>query len=131
VSATGVLVAVVDDDESVRRATRRLLRTAGFEVETYSCGTEFLDAVKHRTPSCVILDLHMPGSSGLEVQRRLTASGLDIPVIFLTADDDPAARDRALQAGAVGYLRKSCSKEALLEAIYATSSDAGGKRCLD
>jgi FixJ family two-component response regulator len=131
VSATDVLVAVVDDDESVRRATRRLLRAAGFKVETYSCGTEFLDAVKHRRPSCVIVDLHMPGPSGLEVQRRLTAIGLNIPVIFLTADDDPAARDRALQAGAVSYLHKSCSKEALLEAIHATSSDAGGNRCLD
>jgi FixJ family two-component response regulator len=131
VFATGVLVAVVDDDDSVRRSTRRLLHAAGFEVETYSCGTEFLDAVKHRRPSCVILDLHMPGPSGLEVQRSLSASGLDIPVIFITADDDPGARDRALQAGAVSYLSKPVLGEALLDAIHAASSDAGGKHCLD
>jgi FixJ family two-component response regulator len=125
VSATSVLVAVVDDDESVRRATRRLLHAAGFEVETYSCGTAFLNAVKHRRPSCVIVDLHMPGPSGLEVQRSLNASGLDIPVIFLTADDDPGARDLALRAGAVSYLRKPVLGEALLEAIRAASSNAG------
>jgi FixJ family two-component response regulator len=131
VSAAGVLIAVVDDDESVRRATRRLLCAAGFQVETYSCGTEFLDAVKQRRPSCVILDLHMPGPSGLEVQSRLNASGVDIPVIFITADDDPGARQRALQAGAVSYLRKPWLWEALLEAIHAATCEAGGRRRLD
>jgi FixJ family two-component response regulator len=125
VHATDVLIAVVDDDDSVRRATRRLLRAAGFDVETYSSGTEFLDAVEDRRPSCVIVDLHMPGPSGLEVQRRLTAGGVDIPVIFITAYDDPGARDRALQAGAVGYLHKPFSEEALLEAIDAAVSGAG------
>jgi FixJ family two-component response regulator len=128
VSATGVLIAVVDDDESVRRATRRLLRVAGFEVETYSSGTEFLNAVEHSRPSCVIVDLHMPGPSGLEVQWRLTVSGSDIPVIFITAYDDPGARDRALQGGAVSYLRKPFSEEVLLEAIHAAVSGAGGER---
>lgn len=116
-SAAGALIAVVDDDESVRRATRRLLRAAGFEVDTYSSGAEFLDAVEHHKPTCIIVDLHMPGPSGLEVQRRLAASGLDIPVIFITAYDDPGARDRALQAGAVRYLRKPFSEHELLEAI--------------
>jgi FixJ family two-component response regulator len=117
---------VVDDDDSVRRATRRLLRAAGYEVETYSSGAEFLDAVKDRRPGCVIVDLHMPGMSGLEVQSTLTVSGLDIPVLFITAYDDPGARDRAVQAGAVGYLRKPFSEEALLKAIDAALCDAGG-----
>ena len=125
--ATGVLIAVVDDDESVRRATRRLLRAAGFEVETYGSGTEFLDALKCRRPSCVIVDLHMPGMSGLEVQSNLAASGLGIPVVFITAYDDPGARDRAVQAGAVSYLRKPFSEETLLEAIDSAVSGTVGE----
>jgi FixJ family two-component response regulator len=127
VSATSARIAVVDDDESVRRATRRLLRAAGFEAETYSSGAEFLDAVKHCRPGCVIVDLHMPGMSGLEVQSKLTLSGLEIPVLFITAHDDPGARDRAVQAGAVGYLRKPFSEEALLEAIDGATSSAAGE----
>lgn len=127
-SATNARIAVVDDDESVRRATRRLLRTAGFEVETYSSGAEFLDAAKHCRPSCVIVDLHMPGISGLEVQSKLALSGLEIPVLFITAYDDPGARDRAIQAGAVGYLRKPFSEGALLAAIDGATSSAAGER---
>ena len=127
-SATNARIAVVDDDESVRRATRRLLRAAGFEVETYASGAEFLDAVKHCGPICVIVDLHMPGMSGLEVQSKLALSGLEIPVLFITAYDDPGARDRAVQAGAVGYLRKPFSEEALLEAIDGAVSGAVGER---
>ena len=127
--ATGVLIAVVDDDESVRRATRRLLRAAGFEAETYASGTEFLEAIKHSKPSCVIVDLHMPGMSGLEVQSRLAVSGFEIPVLFITAYDDPGARDRALQAGAVSYLRKPFTEEALLQAIDSAISGASGERC--
>jgi FixJ family two-component response regulator len=120
-----MLIAVVDDDESVRRATRRLLRAAGHEVETYASGTEFLEAFPHHKPCCVIVDLHMPGMSGLEVQSRLAASGADIPVIFITAYDDPGARDRAQQAGAAAYLRKPFSEEVLLEAIHAAVPVAG------
>ena len=127
--ATGVLIAVVDDDESVRRATRRLLRTAGFEAETYASGTDFLEAVQHYTPSCVIVDLHMPGMSGLEVQSRLAVIGFEIPVLFITAYDDPGARDRALQAGAVSYLRKPFTEEALLQAIDSAISGTSGDRC--
>jgi FixJ family two-component response regulator len=127
VSATGALIAVVDDDESVRRATRRLLRSAGFEVETYSSGQEFLDAVRYRSPGCVIVDLHMPGMSGLEMQSRLAGSGPKIPVVFITAYDDPGARDRALQAGAVSYLRKPFSEETLLEAIDSAISGTAGE----
>lgn len=128
-SATGVLIAVVDDDESVRRATRRLLRAAGFEAETYASGTEFLEAIKHSRPRCVIVDLHMPGMSGLEVQSRLAVSGFEIPVLFITAYDDPGARDRALQAGAACYLRKPFTEEALLQAIESAISGASGERC--
>jgi FixJ family two-component response regulator len=128
VPATGVLIAVVDDDESVRRAIRRLLRTAGFEVDTYPSGAEFLYAVKQRRPGCIIVDLHMPGMSGLEVQSTLAGSGFEIPVLFITAYDDPGARDRAVQAGAVGYLRKPFSEEALLEAIDRAVSGAVGER---
>ena len=127
--ATGVLIAVVDDDESVRRATRRLLRTAGLEAETYASGPDFLEAVQHYRPSCVIVDLHMPGMSGLEVQSRLAVNGFEIPVLFITAYDDPGARDRALQAGAVSYLRKPFTEEALLQAIDSAISGTSGEHC--
>jgi len=127
VPATGVLIAVVDDDDSVRRAIRRLLCAAGFAVDTYPSGAEFLDAVKQRKPGCVVVDLHMPGMSGLEVQSILAGSALDIPVLFITAYDDPGARNRAVQAGAAGYLRKPFSEEALLEAIDSAVSSAEGE----
>jgi FixJ family two-component response regulator len=84
-----------------------------------------LEAFLHHKPCCVIVDLHMPGMSGLEVQSRLAASGADIPVIFITAYDDPGARDRAQQAGAAAYLRKPFSEEVLLEAIHAAVPVAG------
>jgi len=106
-----------------------LLRAAGFEAETYASGTEFLEAINHSKPSCIIVDLHMPGMSGLEVQSRLAVSGFEIPVLFITAYDDPGARDRALQAGASSYLRKPFTEEALLQAIESAISGASGERC--
>ncbi|HTS55513.1 MAG TPA: response regulator [Burkholderiales bacterium] len=123
-----MLIAVVDDDESVRRAMRRLLRAANLEAETYASGTEFMQALLQRKPSCVVVDLHMPGMSGLEVQSRLVASAAEIPIIFITAYDDPGARDRALLAGAAGYLRKPFSEEVLLKAIDAAVRVAAGER---
>jgi FixJ family two-component response regulator len=100
-------VAVIDDDVSVARAISRLLRAVGIAVDTFTSGTVFVDQILSRPdyrPQCVILDVCMPEINGLEVQRLL--AGIPLSLIFITAHDLPASRDRALSAGAIGYLRK-------------------------
>ncbi|MDW3684296.1 response regulator [Cupriavidus sp. CV2] len=113
-------VAVVDDDESVRRAIKRLLRSVGLSADTFKTGDEFLDmfgSIPAYRPDCVVLDIQMPGLNGLEVQRRLAGSG--IPVIFITAHDETGVRDRALAAGAAAYLRKPFDDEILIRVVRA------------
>ena len=112
------IVAVVDDDESVRRAIKRLLRSVGIKAETFSSGEEFLGALSSTAscqPACVILDFQMPGINGLELQRRLAPTG--VPVIFITAQDDPAVRKKALASGAAGYLRKPFNDAKLVKTV--------------
>ncbi|ANB72748.1 histidine kinase [Paraburkholderia phytofirmans OLGA172] len=112
------IVAVVDDDESVCRAIKRLLRSIGIKAETFSSGEEFLGTLSSTAsyrPACVILDFQMPGINGLELQRRLAPT--DLPVIFITAHDDPAVREKALASGAAGYLRKPFNDAILLKAV--------------
>ncbi|MFM0007283.1 MULTISPECIES: response regulator transcription factor [Paraburkholderia] len=112
------IVAVVDDDESVCRAIRRLLQSVGIEAETFSSGEEFLDtlsAIPSYRPSCVVLDIQMPGISGLEVQRQLAPIGL--PIIMITAHDELSARQTALVSGAVAYLRKPLNGAILIKAV--------------
>lgn len=111
-------VAVVDDDEAVRRALARLIRSLGFEAETYGCGEDFLASLSARRPDCVVLDLHMPKVSGFDVQARLTGSGLDIPVVVITGHDSPETRARALKGGAAAYLCKPLDDRALMDAIH-------------
>jgi len=112
-------VAIVDDDESVRIGLRRLCRAFGLSVSVYASGREFLVALDH-DPSCaecVILDTHMPDMSGIEVQRRLLASGVCIPTIVVTADEDANAPSRYNPAGIVAYLTKPVSGDDLLAAV--------------
>jgi FixJ family two-component response regulator len=100
-------VVVIDDDESVSRAIKRLLRSIGITAETFPSGDAFLDtlsAVPSYHPDCVILDVQMPGLNGLEVQQRLAGTGM--PIIFITAHDEIGAREQALANGAVAWLRK-------------------------
>lgn len=113
-------IAVVDDEPSVRRAFQRLLRLAGFDVDTFACGEAFLASLSARVPDCVILDLHMPGMSGLEVQSRLADEHRAVPVVVITGYDVPAARANALAMGAVAFLTKPVSEELLLAAIRRT-----------
>jgi FixJ family two-component response regulator len=113
-------VAVVDDDESVRRAIKRLLRSTGMAADTFKMGNDFLemfDSVPSYRPACIVLDVQMPGLNGLEVQQRLAGSG--IPVIFITAHDEANVRREALAAGAAAYLRKPFNDEVLIEAVRA------------
>jgi FixJ family two-component response regulator len=111
-------VAVVDDDESVSRAIKRLLRSTGLASDTFKTGDDFLDmfdSIPSYRPACIVLDIQMPGLNGLEVQQRLAGSG--IPVIFITAHDETGVREQALAAGAAGYLRKPFNDEVLIKAV--------------
>jgi FixJ family two-component response regulator len=111
------VVWVIDDDLSVRRALRRLISSAGFAVETFASGREFLEAAPHDRRGCLVLDIHLEGMSGFDVKECLRAGGVPIPVIFITAHDDEATRERAHRAGAMAYLPKPFAKRALLDAI--------------
>ena len=110
-------IAVVDDDPFVLRGLGRLLRSSGFDVDAYASGAEFLDAEVDDEPDCVVLDLHMPKTSGFEVQIQLAQRGRCTAVIVITGDDTPGSRARAVQLGAKAYLCKPVNDEALLAAI--------------
>jgi FixJ family two-component response regulator len=113
-------IAVVDDEPAVCKAFARLLRAARFEVATFCSGAEFLSSLSARMPACVVLDLHMPVMSGLDVQSRLAADlVMKLPVVVVTAHDSPESQQRVLTAGAVAYLRKPVDARNLLEAIRA------------
>lgn len=113
-------VAIVDDEEPVRKALKRLLRASGLEADTYASGKDFLAANAVRAPDCVILDLHMPGMSGLQVLQELKAARCALPAVVITAYDEPATREQCLAAGAAAYLRKPLDERLLLNAISAT-----------
>jgi FixJ family two-component response regulator len=111
-------VAVVDDDDAVRRALARLIRSLGFEAETYAGGDEFLASLPARRPDCVVLDLHMPTVSGFDVQARMAQEHLAIPIIVITGHDSPETRTRALKGGASAYLCKPLDEQTLMDAIH-------------
>src|SRR5207245_5546957 len=100
------IVFIVDDDLSVRRSTERLLRAAGLKVQTFTSAQEFLKNPPPEGPACLVLDVRMPGLSGIDLQRALTQSGIDIPIIFITAHGDIPMTERAMKAGAVEFLTK-------------------------
>ena len=111
------LISVVDDDYSVRKSLYGLIRSVGFAVEVFASAEEFLNSDYLLSTRCLIVDVRMPGMNGLELQSRLMASHRETPVIFITAHGDQAARSQALKGGAVEYLLKPFSEEALLNAI--------------
>src|SRR5215467_11897266 len=113
------LISVVDDDTSVRESLQCLIRSYGFAVEVFASAEEFLKSDHLRKTRCLILDVRMTGTNGLELQRRLAASHREIPVIFITAHGGETARSQALKDGAVDYLLKPFREEALLHAIHA------------
>src|SRR6266550_5635325 len=116
------LIAIVDDDKSVCRALKRLVRSLGMDGETFASGQEFLDLVEAMPsfhPDCVVLDVQMPGLNGLEVQERLAINGNPLPVIFITAHDDAVPRERALAAGAVAFVRKPFNDELFMKTLNA------------
>jgi FixJ family two-component response regulator len=113
------LVAIVDDDESVRDTLQGLLRVAGFTSRAFESAEDFLDSGHQRETACLITDIRMPGMSGLQLQARLNAEQCRIPTIFITAHGDEEMRLRALRAGAVEFLPKPFDDEVLLESVRA------------
>jgi FixJ family two-component response regulator len=119
------VIAIVDDDASIRRALHRLVQAKGYTVESFASAREFLDAVPRCRPACLVLDVHLNGS-GFELQERLAADGLEIPIIFITAHDDDSTRRRLEKCGAVAYLWKPVDEQVLLQTIQrATWPDNG------
>jgi len=114
---SSALVSIVDDDVSMREALRGLLRAIGLDAEAFASAEEFLVSGRISTTACLLLDVRMPGLSGLQLQERLVASGSRIPIIFISAHSDEVTRARAIEAGAIGFLQKPFSDDAVLEAI--------------
>jgi FixJ family two-component response regulator len=119
-------VSIVDDDQSVREATRCLLRSLGYAATTYASAEEFLAGPGSAQSDCLITDVHMPGLSGVELQQRLRALGINLPVIFITAYPNARTRAQVLEAGALAYLSKPYSEDKLIDCLETAmrSSDA-------
>jgi FixJ family two-component response regulator len=112
-------VFVVDDDSSVRRSTERLVRSMGFNVQTFATAKEFTERARIESPSCLVLDVHLPGASGLDLQRELVQAGVQIPIIFITGRGSIPMSVRAMKGGAVEFLTKPTRSRDLLAAIRA------------
>jgi len=123
------LISIVDDDPLVREGLISLMRSAGFATQAFASAEEFLSLAHRDDIACLILDVGLPGISGLELQSQLTAtvSNHRTPVVFMTARDDEATRQRALKGGAVDFLRKPVRREALLNAVHLALQQNDGK----
>jgi FixJ family two-component response regulator len=113
------LVAIVDDDDSVRIALEGLLKSAGLTARAFESAEEFIKSGEQRETACLISDIRMPGMSGLELQAKLNAEHCSIPIVFITAHGDAKMRMQALRAGAVEFLAKPFDDEALLDSVRA------------
>src|SRR5262249_24294482 len=122
------LISVVDEDDSVRESLRGLIRSVGFAVAVFASAEEFLGADDLRNTDCLILYVRMPGMNGLDLQRDLAQTDYQITGVFITGHGDEEARRRALTGGAVDYLLKRFSEEALLNAIDAALSKKDGRQ---
>jgi two-component system, LuxR family, response regulator FixJ len=111
------LVAIVDDDASVRRSMGRLVRSLGYRAETFGTAGEFFDSGLADAAGCLILDVRMPGMDGLALQRRLAEDGRAIPIVFITARASEDEERQALHGGAIAFLRKPVDKDSLVQAI--------------
>lgn len=118
-----ITVFIVDDDASVRRALKRLIKVAGLKARTFGSAQEFIDSGHYQSTGVLVLDVRMPRMSGLELQKYLTDSGSDMPIIFITAHQDTQARRMALEAGAIDFLRKPFEEQSLLDAVQLALSN--------
>jgi CheY-like chemotaxis protein len=119
------LIAVIDDDESIRDSVKALLRSAGHRVQTFESAESFLNSGTAKETGCLILDVRMPGMNGPELQIRLSAGNSCIPIIFITAHYDGSLRDRVIQAGALDLLRKPFAPNALLSMVQTALGQKG------
>jgi len=117
-AGTQLVISIVDDDRSVRRALSRLVRLAGYAVESFASAREFLASAPRGRTACLVLDIHLNGGmSGFDLQERLVADGVTIPTIFITAHGDARTRERVTQSGVAGFLLKPFGDQALLDLI--------------
>ena len=114
---TPPVVFIVDDEPLIRAALTRLIRAAGFDVQTFASAREFLSTARPDAPGCVVLDVRLPDASGLDLQHKLTAAHIDLPVIFITGHGDIPMSVRAMKAGAVEFLTKPFKDQDLLDAL--------------
>lgn len=112
-----ITVYIVDDDDSIRRALKRLLRSVGYQAITFVSAEEFLETMPGPDEGCLVLDIHLPKMTGLDLQEKLISRGADYSVIFMTAYDNSLWQERAMKMGAVAYLKKPFSEQVLLDAI--------------
>jgi len=122
------MIAIVDDDESVREATKSLVRSLGYEAVTFCSAEEFLESAQLKTTACLITDVRMPGMSGVELQDRLIADGRILPTVFISAFSDERVQQRVLDSGAVGYLHKPFEEERLIACIDTALKGQGAAR---
>jgi FixJ family two-component response regulator len=111
------VIAIVDDDQSVREALTSLVRSLGYRALAFECGEDLLKSKRRGSVSCLVADVQMPGMTGLELHQRLSASGQPIPTILITAYPDDGVRERALAAGVIGYLSKPFEEDDLLACV--------------
>ena len=111
------IVFVIDDDASFRQSTGRLIQSIGFQVKTFGAAAEFLSTGRTDVPSCLVLDVRLPGLSGLDLQQELGEAGIEIPIIFITGHGDIPMSVRAMKAGAVEFLTKPFREQDLLDAV--------------
>ncbi len=121
-------VFVVDDDEAVRDSLTLLLRSVGLAVDAFGSATEFLSSYDPAAPGCLILDVRLPGMSGLELQQQLTSDGADLPIVFITGHGDVPMAVRAMRSGAVDFLQKPFSDQDLLDRVQQALSEQSERR---
>jgi FixJ family two-component response regulator len=118
------LISIIDDDDDVREALAGLMNSRGFTVETFPSAVDFLARPNVRDTSCLIMDVHMPGMTGIELHRRLVELGYAIPTILITAYPDDSVRARALADGIICYLSKPCDEDTLLGCVWSALEQA-------
>lgn len=111
------LIAIVDDDPWVRKSLERLIKAGGYRTETFASAEDFMKVDDHHETACLILDLKLPGMSGLELQRHLVTEDGCVPIVFVSAHDEPEARYEAMQAGAIAFFGKPFNDKALLDTV--------------
>ncbi|RZI42628.1 response regulator [Herbaspirillum sp. HC18] len=116
-NAIPAVIAIVDDEAPVRKALLRLFRASGFDARAFASGTAFLESLPFCRYDCIVLDLHMPGLTGLDVQLDSVFSRMRLPTVIITAHDEPETRQKCILAGAAAYLSKPFDDDALLDAV--------------